>query len=255
MSVLVDTSIWVEYFRTGKNSEKLDFLIDENLIVTNDLILAELVPALRVRRHQKLVKLLQNINKLELSIAWDQIIEFQFKWTEPPDITVTDVTSSKTVAGQGYSVNFTVTVENHGDSAETFNVTTCADLNTAFLGDEINIGTQMVTLSSGDYTTLTFTWNTAGVAKGSYTISAKAIVLPGETYTVGNTQIDGTVTVTFPGDVNGDYKVRVDDILAIALAFGSDYPGVSYKANLDINGDGKIRIDDVLTAAVNFGTG
>ena len=79
MSVLVDTSIWIEYFRSGNNSEKLDFLIDENLIVINDLILAELVPYLRVRNQQKLVKLLYNINKLELSIHWGQIIEFQFK--------------------------------------------------------------------------------------------------------------------------------------------------------------------------------
>ena len=79
MSVLVDTSIWIEYFRSGNNSEKLDFLIDENLIVINDLILAELVPSLRVRNQRKIVKLLYNINKLELSINWDQIIEFQFK--------------------------------------------------------------------------------------------------------------------------------------------------------------------------------
>ncbi len=79
MSVLVDTSIWIEYFRSGNSSEKLDFLIDENLIVINDLILAELVPSLRVRNQQKLVKLLNNINKLWLSIHWGQIIEFQFK--------------------------------------------------------------------------------------------------------------------------------------------------------------------------------
>ena len=79
MSVLVDTSIWIEYFRGGNNSEKLDFLIDENLIVINDLILAELVPSLKVRNQRKIVKLLYNINRLELSINWDQIIEFQFK--------------------------------------------------------------------------------------------------------------------------------------------------------------------------------
>ena len=79
MSVLVDTSIWIEYFRSGNNSEKLDFLIDENLIVINDLILAELVPYLKVRNQRKIVKLLYNILKLELSINWDQIIEFKFK--------------------------------------------------------------------------------------------------------------------------------------------------------------------------------
>jgi len=70
MSVLVDTSIWIEYFRSGNNSEKLDFLIDENLIVINDLILAELVPSLKVRNQRKIVKLLYNINKLKLSIDW-----------------------------------------------------------------------------------------------------------------------------------------------------------------------------------------
>jgi hypothetical protein len=79
MPVLVDTSVWVEYFRSGNNSEKLDFLIDENLIVTNDLILAELIPFLKVRKQRKLTNLLLNINKLNLSISWGQIIEYQYK--------------------------------------------------------------------------------------------------------------------------------------------------------------------------------
>jgi len=79
MSVLVDTSIWIEYFRSGNSSEKLDFLIDENLIVTNDLILSELVPSLRVRNQRKIIKLLYNINKLELALNWTQLIDFQFK--------------------------------------------------------------------------------------------------------------------------------------------------------------------------------
>ena len=63
MSVLVDTSIWVAYFRSGDNSEKLDFLIDENLIVINDLVLAELVPSLKVRNQRKIINLLYNIIK------------------------------------------------------------------------------------------------------------------------------------------------------------------------------------------------
>ncbi len=79
MSVLVDTSIWVEYFRSGNNSEKLDFLIDENLIVTNDLILAELIPFLKVRNQRRLINLLLNINKFDLSINWNQIIEYQYE--------------------------------------------------------------------------------------------------------------------------------------------------------------------------------
>ena len=79
MPVLVDTSIWVDYFRSGSNSEKLDFLIDENLVVTNDLILAELIPFLRIRNQKRVIDLLFDIKKLDLYIDWNQIIEYQYK--------------------------------------------------------------------------------------------------------------------------------------------------------------------------------
>ena len=79
MSVLIDTSVWIEYFRGGNNFEKLDFLIDENLVVINDLILAELIPFLKIRNQRKVIKLLNHINKLEIHIEWDQLIEFQYK--------------------------------------------------------------------------------------------------------------------------------------------------------------------------------
>ena len=79
MHVLVDTSVWIDYFRKGSNSEKLDFLIDEDLVVINDLILSELVPSLKVHNQRTIIRLLYAIKKLELSIYWDQIMEFQFK--------------------------------------------------------------------------------------------------------------------------------------------------------------------------------
>ena len=79
MSVLVDTSVWIEYFKTGKNAEKLDFFIDENIVVTNDLILAELIPPLKMRNQKKIIKLLSELNRFELLINWDEIMVFQVK--------------------------------------------------------------------------------------------------------------------------------------------------------------------------------
>ena len=79
MPVLVDTSIWVDYLRSGNFAEKLDYFIDENLIVTNDLILAELVPFLKIRNQKKLISLLRNIRRLDLFIDWNQIIDYQYK--------------------------------------------------------------------------------------------------------------------------------------------------------------------------------
>lgn len=78
MQVLVDSSIWIDYFKDGGRSEKLDYLIDENLVVTNDLILAELIPFLRIRNQRKIVELMETIKKLSMNIIWDEIIEYQY---------------------------------------------------------------------------------------------------------------------------------------------------------------------------------
>ncbi len=77
MQVLVDSSVWVDYFRTGESSSHLDMLIDENLIVTNDIILAELIPFLKMKKQYKLIGLLEEINKNILAINWKEIIHFQ----------------------------------------------------------------------------------------------------------------------------------------------------------------------------------
>jgi len=45
MNILVDTPVWIDYFRGTGSADLVDRLIEENLVATNDLILAELVPA------------------------------------------------------------------------------------------------------------------------------------------------------------------------------------------------------------------
>jgi predicted nucleic acid-binding protein len=78
VSVLVDSSIWIDYFRGNDPSEQLDQLIDNNLIVINELILAELIPNLKALKQYTLISLLQTIEKVPLRIDWDEIIENQF---------------------------------------------------------------------------------------------------------------------------------------------------------------------------------
>ena len=79
MSVIIDSSVWIEYFRNGSNHEKIDFLIDENIVVTNDLILSELIPFLKIKKQYKLTNLLNNINKAVIDINWEQLIALQYK--------------------------------------------------------------------------------------------------------------------------------------------------------------------------------
>jgi uncharacterized protein (DUF2141 family) len=111
------------------------------------------------------------------------------------------------------------------------------------------------TLLNGITITINLTWDTSGLALGNYTISASATAVWGETDTADNNFTDGTVLVSFVGDVNGDRKVRIDDILAVATAFGTQPGHPRWNPNADVNGDGKVRIDDVLAAATHFGEG
>ena len=77
MNILVDSSIWIDYFRSGINSKKLDIYINQNIICINDLILAELVPFLKVKKQHRVVKLLNEVTKIPLNINWQNVIKYQ----------------------------------------------------------------------------------------------------------------------------------------------------------------------------------
>lgn len=79
MQVLVDTSVWIDYFRTGENSQALDDLLDADAVIVNDLILTELIPFLRVRNQTAVIKLLAKLSKCPLVIDWQEIREVQFQ--------------------------------------------------------------------------------------------------------------------------------------------------------------------------------
>jgi len=77
MQVIVDTSVWIDYFKGGAHSSELDFLIDENLVATNEVVLAELVPFLRLKKQNRLIELLGNVSNVPMSIDWNNIIDLQ----------------------------------------------------------------------------------------------------------------------------------------------------------------------------------
>jgi hypothetical protein len=71
--------------------------------------------------------------------------------------------------------------------------------------------------------------------------------------TIPHVTYNGSVKVTIPGDVDGDFKVKMDDIIALCYAFGSKIGQPKYHPNLDINNDGIISMDDIIIAVRNFG--
>jgi len=160
------------------------------------------------------------------------------------DVAVTDIKSSKTVIGQGYKGNITVTAENHGGFTETFNVTVYANTT--------SIASQNVTLTSGNSTTLTFTWNTTGFSR-AYTISANATILPGEIDIADNTRTNGIVKVSCLGDLNGDYITDGQDYQIVKKAVPSSPGSPRWNPNADLNDDGVVDGQDFQIVKNNIG--
>ncbi len=104
-------------------------------------------------------------------------------------ITYVDVYPRQTTPG--HIVGIEVEVQNQGTAGETFNVT-------AFYGDQVIGAARVWYLPRGTYQWLVFSWDTTGVAEGTYTIRLEADVIPGETDTADNTFVDGVVTLVVP---------------------------------------------------------
>jgi hypothetical protein len=74
--VLVDTSIWIGYFSAG-SYDALDDLILEDLVVTNDVILSELIPYLKHVGNNEAVHAMQGIQFRKLDIYWEALRQMQ----------------------------------------------------------------------------------------------------------------------------------------------------------------------------------
>jgi parallel beta-helix repeat protein len=169
-------------------------------------------------------------------------------------VAVTDVTPLKTVVGQGYCMNISVTIENYGIFDENFNVS-------VFSNSTLTARTA-TTLKAGNAFVVSFVWNASGFAYGNYTIKAVADTVASETNTSDNTFTDGWVVVSIVGDITGpsgrpDGKCDMRDVGLAARNFGQNVP--PGPANCDVTGpttgvpDEEIDMRDVGTVARNFG--
>ncbi|NQT58644.1 MAG: PIN domain-containing protein [Bacteroidetes bacterium] len=75
--VLVDSSVWIEYFKGNECTLPLNGLIDSNNICINDLILSELIPSINHRKEENLKELLLSVAKIPIEINWNYIITMQ----------------------------------------------------------------------------------------------------------------------------------------------------------------------------------
>jgi hypothetical protein len=161
------------------------------------------------------------------------------------NIVITQVQSMKTATGSGYSMNVSVTLANWGTSTETFNVTIYANGTFATR--------KQFTLEQASEITSAIVWNTNGWGFGNRTILAAADIVPGETITSDNTLADGWVVVTIPGDIDGNFKVNLSDLVLLAQAYGSRLSEPRYRINADIDNNAVVGLSDLVALAQHYG--
>jgi hypothetical protein len=101
------------------------------------------------------------------------------------DIAIIDVVASPTTVRVGEEVHISVGVYNKGTATEYFDVET--------FYDSVTIGVMEVSLAAGMKSSLEFVW--VPKTAGTFTISARAGPVPGETNAQDNVFVDGKVTV------------------------------------------------------------
>lgn len=162
-----------------------------------------------------------------------------YKWGIPSDAELGNATI--------YASAFTKMPKNGGvphspEKSETFTITATAATSTATSTNHLVSQTSI----QGNFNS-TFTLPTKHVRLGNYTVSVAS------SYQEEKQTDQTTFEVILLGDVNGDGKVDIVDLVKVIRAYGS-YPGhPEWNPNADINDDGKVDIQDLVLVIRHYG--
>jgi predicted nucleic acid-binding protein len=79
VSYIVDSNVWIEFFNKKNFFKPVSELLENNTAFINKIILAELLPAARLKKEKDFIECLSGIEMVDLHIDWDEIIEIQFQ--------------------------------------------------------------------------------------------------------------------------------------------------------------------------------
>ena len=164
------------------------------------------------------------------------------------DVAVVNIQPTPTMVYPGRIVTVNVTVKNLGNLTESFAVSAYAD-------NQTSLGTVNVeNLGPGDNATLTFKWNTTGLEPCHWHFfTANASTVPYE-INLSNNILIGSVQVKIKmyGDINGDGKVDLTDLVQFAQSYYRRIGDPLYNPDADIDGNGFVNLIDLVTIALYY---
>jgi len=156
------------------------------------------------------------------------------------------ITSFKWEPLYRFAISIKIDVSNQGEKGGNFDV--------AVYANTILIDTQNVSLKPNENATMVFIWNVTNISKGTYAMSSTITVGPGEIDIEDNVFIDGVVKIGC-GDLNGDFKVDLYDLVLASSAYGSKEGDPNWNPLADLAPRyGIIDIYDLVTFAYYYGT-
>ena len=168
-------------------------------------------------------------------------------------VTASDSRYGWTTVYAGWEVTVTVKVKNKGHFTENFAVTVYYYRQ----GISTSIRRYVINLAPGANITLTTIWDTTGISYGTaglnYTIYAHATVHPDEIRKDDNTYFDGTITVRYPGDLDGDGDVDWSDFVLFAAGYLTFPPDPILIPLADLDYDGDVDGDDFILFTGYYG--
>jgi predicted nucleic acid-binding protein len=79
MNYIIDSNVWIEFFNKANYFDSVSELLNNNNVLVNKIILAELIPSAQAKKELEFIECLSGIELLDLNINWDEIIEIQFQ--------------------------------------------------------------------------------------------------------------------------------------------------------------------------------
>jgi predicted nucleic acid-binding protein len=76
-TVLIDSSVWISYFKSRDEFSFIDELIDDYKICINNIILTELLPSIMHKKEFLLANLLRSLTKYNMNINWQELQNYQ----------------------------------------------------------------------------------------------------------------------------------------------------------------------------------